>query len=102
MQKILIIGYLGRDPELKYSPQGAVIAQFSIASTERWKDKNGDSRNAPSGSAGRRSGGARKSPASISTKATVLIWKAASAPSIGGTRIQAETIRATWSTSTAS
>jgi len=42
MQKILIIGYLGRDPELKYSPQGAVIAQFSIASTARWKDKNGE------------------------------------------------------------
>lgn len=42
MQKVLIIGYLGRDPELKYSPQGAVIAQFSIASTERWKDKNGE------------------------------------------------------------
>src|SRR5260370_10887539 len=43
MQKILIIGYLGRDPELKYSPQGAVVAQFSIASTERWKDRNGKS-----------------------------------------------------------
>ncbi len=43
MQKVLIIGYLGRDPELKYSPQGAVVAQFSIASTERWKDKNGES-----------------------------------------------------------
>src|SRR6266496_6833960 len=42
MQKILIIGYLGRDPELKYSPQGAVIAQFSIASTERWKNRNGE------------------------------------------------------------
>ena len=28
MQEILIIGYLGRDPELKYSPQGAVIAQY--------------------------------------------------------------------------
>jgi single stranded DNA-binding protein len=40
--KILIIGYLGRDPELKYGPQGAVVAQFSIASTERWKDKNGE------------------------------------------------------------
>ena len=40
MQKILIIGYLGRDPELKYSPQGSVIAQFSIATTERWKDRN--------------------------------------------------------------
>ena len=42
MQKILIIGYLGRDPELKYSPQGSVIAQFSIASTERWKDRNSE------------------------------------------------------------
>jgi single-strand DNA-binding protein len=42
MQKTLIIGYLGRNPELKYSPQGAVVAQFSIASTERWKDKNGE------------------------------------------------------------
>ena len=40
MQKILIIGYLGRDPDLKYSPQGSVIARFSIASTERWKDRN--------------------------------------------------------------
>jgi single-strand DNA-binding protein len=42
MQKILIIGYLGRDPELKYTPQGAVITQFSVASSERWKDKNGE------------------------------------------------------------
>ncbi|HEX9274630.1 MAG TPA: single-stranded DNA-binding protein [Candidatus Binatia bacterium] len=42
MQKILIIGYLGRNPELKYTPQGTVIAQFSIASTERWKDRNGE------------------------------------------------------------
>jgi single-strand DNA-binding protein len=42
MQKILIIGYLGRDPESKYTPQGTVIAQFSIASSERWKDKNGE------------------------------------------------------------
>ena len=42
MQKILIIGYLGRDPELKYSPRSTVVAQFSITSTERWKDKNGE------------------------------------------------------------
>ena len=43
MQEILIIGYLGREPELKYSPQGAVVSQFSVASTERWKDRNGES-----------------------------------------------------------
>jgi single-strand DNA-binding protein len=41
MQKIMLIGYLGRDPEVKYSQQGAVIAQFSVATTERWKDKDG-------------------------------------------------------------
>ena len=42
MQKVLIIGYLGRNPELKYGQQGTVITQFSIASAERWRDKNGE------------------------------------------------------------
>lgn len=42
MQKVLIIGYLGRDPEVRYSAQGTVIAQFSVATTERWKDKSGE------------------------------------------------------------
>ncbi len=41
MQKVLLIGYLGRDPEVRYSTQGTVIAQFSVASTERWRDKSG-------------------------------------------------------------
>jgi len=37
----MLIGYLGRDPEVKYSQQGTAIAQFSVATTERWKDKDG-------------------------------------------------------------
>jgi len=41
MQKVMLIGYLGRDPEVKYSQQGTAIAQFSVATTERWKDKDG-------------------------------------------------------------
>ena len=41
MQKVLLIGYLGRDPEVKYSQQGTAIARFSVATTERWKDKDG-------------------------------------------------------------
>jgi single stranded DNA-binding protein len=41
MQKILLIGYLGRDPEVKYSQQGTAVAQFSLATNERWKDKSG-------------------------------------------------------------
>jgi single-strand DNA-binding protein len=37
----MLIGNLGRDPEVKYSQQGTAIAQFSVATTERWKDKDG-------------------------------------------------------------
>lgn len=42
MQKVLLIGYLGRDPEIRYSQQGTAVAQFSVATTERWKDKSGE------------------------------------------------------------
>ena len=42
MQKVMLIGNLGHDPEVKYSQQGTAIAQFSIATTERWKDKGGE------------------------------------------------------------
>src|SRR5271166_6561018 len=42
MQKVLLVGNLGRDPEVKYSQQGTAIAQFSVATTERWKDKGGE------------------------------------------------------------
>ena len=42
MQKVQLIGCLGRDPEVRYSAQGTIIAQFSVATTERWKDKSGE------------------------------------------------------------
>jgi len=42
MQKVMLIGNLGRDPEVKYSQQGTAIAQFSVATTERWKNKDGE------------------------------------------------------------
>lgn len=35
-----IIGYLGKDPEIRYLPSGEAVANFSIATTEKWKDKN--------------------------------------------------------------
>ena len=35
-----IIGHLGRDPEIRYLPSGEAVANFSIATTEKWKDKN--------------------------------------------------------------
>lgn len=40
--KITIVGYLGRDPELRYTPQGTPVCNFSVATTERRKDKGGE------------------------------------------------------------
>jgi single-strand DNA-binding protein len=36
--KIVIVGYLGRDPELRYTPQGIAVCNISVATTERRKD----------------------------------------------------------------
>jgi len=36
--KIVIVGYLGRDPELRYTPQGIAVCNFSIATTEKRKE----------------------------------------------------------------
>ncbi len=40
--KITIVGYLGRDPEIRYTSQGTAVCDFSVASTERRKDKAGE------------------------------------------------------------
>lgn len=37
----ILVGNLGRDPELRYTPNGQAVASFSIATTEKWKDKSG-------------------------------------------------------------
>lgn len=40
LNKIEIIGHLGRDPETRYLPSGEAVVNFSVATTEKWKDKN--------------------------------------------------------------
>ena len=40
--KIIIIGNLGRDPELSYTPQGTAVCKFSVATNERRRDKSGE------------------------------------------------------------
>ena len=40
LNKVLIIGNLGSDPEIKYTSSGSAVANLSIATSERWKDKN--------------------------------------------------------------
>ena len=39
INKVILIGNLGRDPEIRYSQSGNKIANFSIATSENWKDK---------------------------------------------------------------
>lgn len=39
LNKVQIIGHLGRDPETRYTPDGAAITNVSIATTSAWKDK---------------------------------------------------------------
>lgn len=41
VNKVILVGNLGRDPEVRYMPNGEAVANFSIATTDQWKDKNG-------------------------------------------------------------
>jgi single-strand DNA-binding protein len=41
VNKVILVGNLGRDPEMRYMPSGDALASFSIATTDNWKDKNG-------------------------------------------------------------
>ena len=42
INKAILIGNLGADPELRYTQSGTPVASFRIATTERWKDKDGN------------------------------------------------------------
>src|SRR3978361_44744 len=40
VNKVILIGHLGRDAETKFTPGGAAVTKFSVATTRRWKDKD--------------------------------------------------------------
>ncbi len=42
LNRVQLIGNLGKDPEIKYTPQGTPVAKLAIATNERYKDKNGE------------------------------------------------------------
>lgn len=41
LNQVQLIGRLGRDPEVRYMPNGEAVCNFSIATSENWKDANG-------------------------------------------------------------
>jgi single-strand DNA-binding protein len=42
VNKVILIGNLGKDPEVKYTPQGTAVARIALATNERFKDKGGN------------------------------------------------------------
>ncbi len=42
VNKVILIGNLGKDPELRYAPSGSAVASFSLATSEQWKDQEGN------------------------------------------------------------
>ena len=40
VNKVILVGNVGKDPEVKYSPSGTPVAKFSLATNERFKDRN--------------------------------------------------------------
>ena len=42
VNKVILVGNLGKDPEIKYTPSGTAVAKFSLATNERYKDKAGE------------------------------------------------------------
>jgi len=46
VNKVILVGNLGRDPETRYMPDGGAITNVSIATTSQWKDKSGEKQEA--------------------------------------------------------
>ncbi|MDH7487037.1 MAG: single-stranded DNA-binding protein [Anaerolineae bacterium] len=46
MNKVLLIGNLGRDPEMRYTPNGRAVTSFSLATSRSWLTSNGERREA--------------------------------------------------------
>jgi single-strand DNA-binding protein len=46
LNKVMIIGHLGRDPEMRYTPSGRPVTTFSVATSRSWNTADGERRNA--------------------------------------------------------
>ena len=42
VNKVILVGNLGKDPESRFLPDGGAVCNFSIATTDKWKDKSGE------------------------------------------------------------
>ena len=84
VNKVILVGNLGKDPETRYTPDGAAITNITVATTDTWKTRQVAKRKKPpSGIALRSSAVWPKSPGSTSKKAARFTSRAASARASG-------------------
>ncbi|ELU03747.1 hypothetical protein CAPTEDRAFT_51565, partial [Capitella teleta] len=41
VNKVILVGHVGQDPVVRYTPGGEAVANISLATSEKWKDRNG-------------------------------------------------------------
>ncbi|MDQ1238448.1 MAG: single-strand DNA-binding protein, partial [Thermodesulfobacteriota bacterium] len=41
LNKVMLLGHLGRDPEVRYTSSGKAVATFTLATSQRWRDQDG-------------------------------------------------------------
>lgn len=70
VNKVILVGNLGQDPEVRYMPNGGAVANLSLATSDTWTDKQtGDKKRAPSGTGWFFTASWRKLPVSICVRA---------------------------------
>ena len=83
VNKVILVGNVGKDPEVRYTPSGIPVGKFSLATNERFKDKNGNSTSAPNGTPSSPGSGLLKSLASSYPSARKSMSKGSFKPQAG-------------------
>ena len=88
VNKVILIGNVGADPEVRYLEGGVAVANLRLATTERYKNKNGETSIRPSGITSYYGEDWLKSSKSMSKKECVFISKDGFVPVPGTTRME--------------
>ena len=97
LNKCMIIGNLGRDPEMRYTPSGQAVTQFTVATNRNCRDQQASGRRRPSGSASWSGASRPSAPRSACARATRSTSRAASRPASGKTRPATSATPRSWS-----
>jgi single-strand DNA-binding protein len=87
VNKVVLVGHLGGDPETRYTPSGAAVANFNLATNETWRDANGELQDKTEWHRCVMFGKSAEMAGELLKKGNWSIWKENSRPVIGKTRM---------------